>query len=131
VVAQPSGTCWGQADEACGQAGIAHRPGLPSIGDFGCGEHRPIYTLRLLRVHTKGEGERLRKHRQSRLQEGGLLCARLVASRPIAAGGSDETDAADAIFGPRAHPNHPASGATLTRERDFDPESAEKRLRPS
>jgi hypothetical protein len=45
-------------------------------------------------------------------------------------GGSDETDAADAIFGPRAHTNHPASGTTLTRERDFDPESAEEPLRP-
>lgn len=55
----------------------------------------------------------------------------LIASRPIAAGSTDETDAADAIFSPRAHPNHPAPGATFTPERDFDPETAEKRLRPS
>jgi hypothetical protein len=27
--------------------------------------------------------------------------------------------------------NHPASGTTLTRKRDFDPESAQERLRPS
>ena len=89
------------------------------------------YTLRLLRVRTKGEGRTFASAPSVASAGVGLLCARLIAARPIAAGSSDETDAADAIFGPRAHPNHPASGATLTRERDFDAESAEKRLRPS
>jgi hypothetical protein len=55
----------------------------------------------------------------------------LIASRPIAMGSTDETDAADAIFSPRAHPNHPATGATFTREGNFDPETAEEGLRPS
>ena len=89
---------------------------------------RPQANGVLRRHHRNPTG---RQPRQSRRQETGLLCARLVASRPIAAGGSDKTDAIDAIFGPRAHPNHSGSGATLTRKRDFDPDSAEKCLRPS
>ena len=42
-------------------------------------------------------------------------------------GSTDETDAADAIFRPRAHPNHPAPRATFTRERDFYANTAEER----
>jgi hypothetical protein len=54
----------------------------------------------------------------------------LIASSPIALGGSDETGAADASFGLCAHPDHPAPGATFTRERDFDPDTTKGTFAP-
>jgi hypothetical protein len=55
------------ADFLCGQAGIAHRPGLrPPFGDFGCGSgNTGRFTLFGYCGFTqKGRGGRLRQHRQ-------------------------------------------------------------------
>ena len=54
-----------------------------------------------------------------------------IAVTAITAAGTDDTDGADAIFRVRAYLNHPATGATFTREGNFDPETAEEGLRPS
>ena len=62
-----------------------------------------------------------------------LVCSSkhdLIGSSPIAVS-TDETDAADAIFGTCAHPDHPAPGAPFTRERDFNSDVAAEGLRPS
>ncbi len=53
----------------------------------------------------------------------------LIASRPIAMRSADETDAADAIFSPRAYPDHSRPRTAFTREGNLNAERAEERLR--
>jgi hypothetical protein len=55
----------------------------------------------------------------------------LIPSRPIAVGSTDDADGADAIFSLPAYFDHSGPGSTFPRERDFDSDTAEERLRPS
>src|SRR5947209_6783682 len=53
-----------------------------------------------------------------------------IAVSAITAAGADDADGADAIFNPCAYLNHSGPGSAFPRERDFDTQAPEERLRP-
>ena len=52
-----------------------------------------------------------------------------IAVSAITAAGTGDTDGADAIFSLRPYLNHPGPGSTFPRERDFNTQTPEERLR--
>ena len=54
-----------------------------------------------------------------------------IAVTAITAAGTDDTDGADAIFRLRAYLYHPGPGSTFPRERDFNTQASQERLRPA